>query len=549
MLWFAGILLSIGSIDSLIPLMLIVILIVAAAGSTRGYSIFNIFGIAALTGIGAGRGSIQGRSAFGRFMLMSQRPKDLGINPKKNLKRRIKARVMNRRQLKGDLKRYHEQFGLPTPPTSKFAKVRSRISIGTGRVKMAVSGAKEKVIGKKPVKADGKLVGYEYSRRYRAAQRVGYSVIGRPGTTKREFSKMIGRLLLRSSPLVGATLALRKKYKKLMSERKSLSGYLNNEIARLESELRKQEYYKKVISARARGEPWRLAFRDQNADELLGRAEARWQSALSKYKEGKLTAEELGKEVKSYNSQISKLEGIKTNADQYGRNVPEGIKVEVGIDGTSRVTGLSNYTRRHYENALKRGMEGVLGRTFKPYSGPNSDINPKEAMLKAQLAYATNVRNMLDTHVEKIYRAKEKLGEIKSSQKAGEMSKSEYREAKRDLKSVTKSERQAYLKIMKGWSKENTSITGMKHYPGSTQITMVRKVIGTGRGVVKSIKNHNAMPTVDERNMIILNPMDEGNLNVGVHRAILAAAGLDAQSKKAAGIRKKRLEQNQDSEA
>ncbi len=44
------ILLSIGAINALIPIMLIIILIAAAAGATRGYSFFNIFGISTLMG-------------------------------------------------------------------------------------------------------------------------------------------------------------------------------------------------------------------------------------------------------------------------------------------------------------------------------------------------------------------------------------------------------------------------------------------------------------------------------------------------------------------
>ncbi len=55
-----AILLSLGAIDALIPLIIIFILVAAAAGSMRGYSLFNLFGIATLAGFGsaAGRGSL-----------------------------------------------------------------------------------------------------------------------------------------------------------------------------------------------------------------------------------------------------------------------------------------------------------------------------------------------------------------------------------------------------------------------------------------------------------------------------------------------------------
>ena len=64
-----SILLSVGAINALIPLALILILIVAAAGATRGYSLFNIFGMATLAGIGLGAGGMKGKTAMGRFFL------------------------------------------------------------------------------------------------------------------------------------------------------------------------------------------------------------------------------------------------------------------------------------------------------------------------------------------------------------------------------------------------------------------------------------------------------------------------------------------------
>ncbi len=51
-----SILLSIGNINALIPIMVIIILIVAAAGASRGFSIFNIFGVSSLLGGGVGSG-------------------------------------------------------------------------------------------------------------------------------------------------------------------------------------------------------------------------------------------------------------------------------------------------------------------------------------------------------------------------------------------------------------------------------------------------------------------------------------------------------------
>jgi len=57
-----AIILSIGAINAFIPLIIILILIVAAAGLMRGYNIFALFGISALLG-GAGRATLARKNA------------------------------------------------------------------------------------------------------------------------------------------------------------------------------------------------------------------------------------------------------------------------------------------------------------------------------------------------------------------------------------------------------------------------------------------------------------------------------------------------------
>ena len=56
-----SIILSIGAINAFIPLIIILILIVAAAGLMRGYNIFALFGISALLG-GAGKATLTGKN-------------------------------------------------------------------------------------------------------------------------------------------------------------------------------------------------------------------------------------------------------------------------------------------------------------------------------------------------------------------------------------------------------------------------------------------------------------------------------------------------------
>jgi hypothetical protein len=59
------VLLSFGAVNALVPLMVIVILIAAAAGLTRGWSVLKIFGIESLMGISAaGKGSLVRKTAF-----------------------------------------------------------------------------------------------------------------------------------------------------------------------------------------------------------------------------------------------------------------------------------------------------------------------------------------------------------------------------------------------------------------------------------------------------------------------------------------------------
>ncbi|MDE1873747.1 MAG: hypothetical protein KGI04_01350 [Candidatus Micrarchaeota archaeon] len=65
-----AVVLSFGAVDALIPLLVIMILIAAAAGLTRGYNLFRIFGIGTLAGIGAaglsGKGSLVGKTSYSK---------------------------------------------------------------------------------------------------------------------------------------------------------------------------------------------------------------------------------------------------------------------------------------------------------------------------------------------------------------------------------------------------------------------------------------------------------------------------------------------------
>lgn len=88
------VILSLGAINALIPLLIILILIIAAAGSTRGYSIFSLFGFATLAGIGTGgKASVRGKTSLNILMFLTHMK---GFVPLKATAQKIITRSVNR---------------------------------------------------------------------------------------------------------------------------------------------------------------------------------------------------------------------------------------------------------------------------------------------------------------------------------------------------------------------------------------------------------------------------------------------------------------------
>ncbi|MEM3781900.1 MAG: hypothetical protein QXT43_03000, partial [Candidatus Micrarchaeaceae archaeon] len=90
-LLYVSVMLSFGAVNALIPIMIIIILIAAAAGLMRGYDLFAIFGIGTLVGAGAmtKKGSILGRSPYGgtaKAMGLGKGIPPIGSKLGKNLK-------------------------------------------------------------------------------------------------------------------------------------------------------------------------------------------------------------------------------------------------------------------------------------------------------------------------------------------------------------------------------------------------------------------------------------------------------------------------------
>ncbi len=78
------VILSFGYVNALIPLLIIIILIAAAAGLTRGWDALKLFGIEALMGVGAaGKGSLRGKSAYKSKYVTTFSPSQLRTIKKK----------------------------------------------------------------------------------------------------------------------------------------------------------------------------------------------------------------------------------------------------------------------------------------------------------------------------------------------------------------------------------------------------------------------------------------------------------------------------------
>jgi hypothetical protein len=99
------VLLSFGGIEALIPLMIVVILIGAAAGLTRKFDFLAFLGISTLAGVGSGfsgRGSIKGKSGYGRTAggaLAGKAPVKSKVLVGKGLKK-AKDAMQTRKQMK-----------------------------------------------------------------------------------------------------------------------------------------------------------------------------------------------------------------------------------------------------------------------------------------------------------------------------------------------------------------------------------------------------------------------------------------------------------------
>ncbi len=88
---------TLGAIYALIPLIIILILIAAAAGSTRGASIFEIFGISALVGIGGGaKGTIEGKSISKTQVVKNNLIGGAAFGAAAGVATTISSRVLNR---------------------------------------------------------------------------------------------------------------------------------------------------------------------------------------------------------------------------------------------------------------------------------------------------------------------------------------------------------------------------------------------------------------------------------------------------------------------
>lgn len=112
-----AIILSLGAVNALIPLLIVLVIIVAAAGSTRGYSIFNFFGLATLAGINpGGKASMVGKSGLSQLMAMVS-----GFSSGKalNIGKKINNRYKSWRKMRYTRKKLFKMNPVGVPQGSK----------------------------------------------------------------------------------------------------------------------------------------------------------------------------------------------------------------------------------------------------------------------------------------------------------------------------------------------------------------------------------------------------------------------------------------------
>ncbi len=101
--------LSLGAVNALIPIVIVLVLVVAAAGLNRGYSLFNFLGLSTFAGINpGGKGSLAGKSAFSVLLLSSPLGSKLGLG--KRLRARYKrSKFARKRALSKENRRMAKQ--------------------------------------------------------------------------------------------------------------------------------------------------------------------------------------------------------------------------------------------------------------------------------------------------------------------------------------------------------------------------------------------------------------------------------------------------------
>ena len=548
-----GILFSVGAADALVPLLIIIILIVAAAGATRGYSIFNVFGIAALAGVGAGRGSIQGRSALGRYFLMAERPGQSKVSFGRWARGKIGAarergiRIGNKQITKG------------TQLKKDLAKERAR------RREAMTSGSAIGIATPKPEPKPGRVK--------LATQKAGGVILGKPESNRRKLARVASILV----PPVGAGLAMSRIMKTRSKEGKSSIRwrgfgekgsrtvpfrYEKRDIKKRSTELDK--HAKGINEKQTQLAHYRRA-RDAYASDpgrvippSILKKMAQAKEALAK---GTISQAEYDKLMNKYTLQASKSTGL-----------------------------LARFSPSATRRSEARGM-----RMVKRGRSPYGSEEVAGAMVGTRAAAAAATRSLLDRHTEAIVNAEERKKDLKNYFDSGQpmlngkvdvkgkpMTEDEYKAKVKELNDQIKESQAAYRSALKDWQ-QSEGIGGRKL--GATQATILRQIYRTGRGIGTSVKEHGVLvPTTQETaeslgsdNMIVnpktgrpwrriggtrdnekgrdptrLTPhrdlsdkeVAEGSLSSedSIHKAVMNAAGFETLSKKA---RKKRAETGQ----
>ncbi|MEM3228461.1 MAG: hypothetical protein QW549_02635 [Candidatus Micrarchaeaceae archaeon] len=239
MLALGLVLLSVGAINMLIPIIIIIILIGAAGASMRGMSIFDFFGVSVLFGIGThGKGTLAKKNVykmgygggkgygFGKFKAASAKTA-------KVTKKKLKTKLQNRKQKKQIIAEAKSMGMFPVMPPQSGLNPPRGASSPLYKTKQPTLGAQSNTTQIKP----------NTSNTVRMAIKGGAKVARIKLNPKLNPTNPVKRVLGAAvEGISAASLASRTSYMRNYREKKSAAERYEGEIDRLKMEIAHKSY-------------------------------------------------------------------------------------------------------------------------------------------------------------------------------------------------------------------------------------------------------------------------------------------------------------------